>query len=65
MRIELLSYQIFMLCIMHFVFRFNEQVQLLYELLRRAENIKLAPELLEPEPPRLFGDSKYGFKCIF
>lgn len=54
-----------MICIMHFVFRFNEQVQLLYELLRRAENIKLAPELLEPEPPRLFGDSKYGFECIF
>ncbi|ODM94353.1 General transcription factor IIE subunit 1 [Orchesella cincta] len=36
--------------------KFNEQVQLLYDLLRRAEDIKLAPELLEPEPPRNMND---------
>jgi transcription initiation factor TFIIE subunit alpha len=33
--------------------RFNEQMEVLYELLRKAEDIRLAPELLEPEPPRL------------
>lgn len=41
-----------------FIFRFNEQVQVLYEYLRRAEDVKLAPELLEPEPPRSFNDPK-------
>lgn len=30
--------------------RFNEQMEPLYKLLREVENIKLAPELLEPEP---------------
>jgi transcription initiation factor TFIIE subunit alpha len=30
--------------------RFNEQLGTIFELLRKAENIKLAPELLEPEP---------------
>lgn len=30
--------------------RFNEQLQPLFELLRAVENIKLAPECLEPEP---------------
>lgn len=30
--------------------RFNEQLEPLYELLRAVENIKLAPECLEPEP---------------
>lgn len=30
--------------------RFNEQMQPLYELLQQVEDIKLAPELLEPEP---------------
>ena len=29
---------------------FNEQIQPLYELLRECEDVKLAPELLEPEP---------------
>lgn len=30
--------------------KFNEQLEPLYELLRAVENIKLAPECLEPEP---------------
>lgn len=30
--------------------KFNEQLQPLYDLLRAVENIKLAPECLEPEP---------------
>lgn len=30
--------------------RFNEQLQPLYDLLREVEGIKLAPEVLEPEP---------------
>ncbi|XP_055382497.1 general transcription factor IIE subunit 1 [Condylostylus longicornis] len=30
--------------------KFNEQLQPLYDLLREVEGIKLAPELLEPEP---------------
>lgn len=33
--------------------RFNEQMQPLYDLLREVEDIKLAPELLEPEPTDL------------
>lgn len=32
------------------VAKFNEQLEPLYELLRAVENIKLAPECLEPEP---------------
>ncbi|XP_055536484.1 general transcription factor IIE subunit 1 [Wyeomyia smithii] len=30
--------------------KFNEQLQPLYDLLRQVEDIKLAPEILEPEP---------------
>lgn len=30
--------------------KFNEQLQTLYDLLREVEDIKLSPELLEPEP---------------
>ena len=30
--------------------RFNEQIHPLYELLQECEDVKLAPELLEPEP---------------
>ncbi|XP_058057900.1 general transcription factor IIE subunit 1 [Anopheles bellator] len=30
--------------------KFNEQMQPLYDLLRQVEGIKLAPEILEPEP---------------
>jgi transcription initiation factor TFIIE subunit alpha len=30
--------------------RFNEQLQPLYDLLREVEGIRLAPEILEPEP---------------
>lgn len=30
--------------------RFNEQLQPLYDILREVEGIKLAPEILEPEP---------------
>jgi len=37
----------------NFTYRFNEQMQIIFELLQKAEDIKLAPELLEPEPPRL------------
>uniref|UniRef100_A0A336M2K2 General transcription factor IIE subunit 1 n=1 Tax=Culicoides sonorensis TaxID=179676 RepID=A0A336M2K2_CULSO len=33
--------------------RFNEQMQPLYDLLQQVEDIKLAPELLEPEPTDL------------
>jgi len=34
--------------------RFNEQLQIIFDLLQRAENVKLAPELLDPEPPRSY-----------
>lgn len=30
--------------------KFNEQIQPLYDLLRECEDVKLAPELMEPEP---------------
>lgn len=40
-------------------FRFNEQLEIIFDLLRKAENIKLAPELLDPEPPRNFNDPRY------
>ncbi|XP_041353567.1 general transcription factor IIE subunit 1-like [Gigantopelta aegis] len=30
--------------------KFNEQIQPIYDLLRNCEDIKLAPEILEPEP---------------
>lgn len=30
--------------------RFNEQIQPIYDLLRTCEDVKLAPEVLEPEP---------------
>lgn len=30
--------------------RFNEQMEIYFELLRKSENIRLAPECLEPEP---------------
>ncbi|XP_053397649.1 general transcription factor IIE subunit 1-like [Mercenaria mercenaria] len=30
--------------------KFNEQIQPLYDLLRECEDVRLAPELLEPEP---------------
>lgn len=33
--------------------KFNEQMQPLYDLLQQVEDIKLAPELLEPEPTDL------------
>lgn len=33
--------------------RFNEQIEPLFALLREVENIKLAPDLLEPEPKEL------------
>lgn len=39
--------------------KFNEQLQPLYDLLRDVEAIKLAPELLEPEPCSL--DSIRGY----
>lgn len=34
-------------------------MQIIFDLLRKAENIKLAPELLDPEPPRNFNDPKF------
>ncbi|KAH9505572.1 General transcription factor IIE subunit 1 [Bulinus truncatus] len=33
--------------------RFNEQIQPIYDLLRMCEDVKLAPEVLEPEPTDL------------
>lgn len=30
--------------------KFNEQIQVLYKLLKDCEDVKLAPELMEPEP---------------
>jgi hypothetical protein len=33
----------------------------IYELLKKAEDIKLAPELLEPEPPKSANDMTYVF----
>jgi len=32
-------------------------MELVYDLLRKAEDIKLAPELLEPEPPKSANDT--------
>lgn len=44
--------------------RFNEQLEPIYILLREVEGIKLAPEILEPEPVDI--DIKgYEFFCIF
>jgi len=40
--------------------KFNDQMEILYELLRKAEDIRLAPELLEPEPPRNNNDGGDG-----
>jgi len=40
--------------------RFNEQLQIIFDLLQRAENIKLAPELLDPEPPRSYNDQGHS-----
>ncbi|XP_059162243.1 general transcription factor IIE subunit 1-like [Physella acuta] len=33
--------------------RFNEQIKPIYELLKRCEDVRLAPEVLEPEPTDL------------
>lgn len=33
--------------------KFNEQIQPVYDLLQKCDDIKLAPELLEPEPTDL------------
>ena len=33
--------------------RFNEQIQPVYDLLRLCEDVKLAPEVLDPEPTDL------------
>lgn len=43
--------------------RFNEQLQPLYDLLREVEGIKLAPEILEPEPVDI--DTIRGYVITF
>lgn len=43
--------------------KFNEQLQSLYDLLREVEEIKLSPELLEPEPIDI--DTIRGYGIIF
>lgn len=40
--------------------KFNEQLQPLYDLLRQVEDIKLAPEILEPEPVDIDTIRGYG-----
>lgn len=39
--------------------KFNEQIQPLYDLLRECEDVKLAPELMEPEPTDIRSSQKY------
>lgn len=41
--------------------KFNEQLEPLYILLREVEGIKLAPEILEPEPVDINTIKGYGF----
>ncbi|XP_070568179.1 general transcription factor IIE subunit 1-like [Ptychodera flava] len=36
--------------------RFNEEMRPLYDLLRETEDVKLAPEVLEPEPMSVLGE---------
>ena len=36
--------------------KFNEQMEKLYDLLRMVEDIKLAPEVLEPDPVDFFNN---------
>lgn len=38
-------------------------MKVIYDLLEKADGIKLAPELLEPEPPRSSND--FGLVPIF
>ena len=51
--------------------RFNEQIEPLYNLLREVDDIKLAPEILEPEPTDMTEIKKYivffilMFNCLF
>lgn len=44
--------------------RFNEQLEPLYVLLRNVEGIKLAPEILEPEPTDINSIRKYALHSI-
>lgn len=41
--------------------KFNEQLETLYILLREVEGIKLAPEILEPEPVDI--NTIRGYTC--
>ena len=45
--------------------RFNEQIESIYSLLRECEDIKLAPEILEPEPTDIKHLTRYVFKGWF
>lgn len=45
--------------------KFNEQLEPLFVLLRQVEGIKLAPELLEPEPVDISTIRGYDRKMIF
>lgn len=45
--------------------KFNEQLQSLYDLLREVEEIKLSPELLEPEPIDIDTIRGYGINFLF
>ena len=41
--------------------KFNEQIEPLYVLLRDCEDVRLAPELLDPEPVNMKSSQKYVF----
>ena len=44
--------------------KFNEQIEPIYELLREIEDVKLAPEILEPQPTDVLNRNKYAFSAI-
>jgi len=44
--------------------KFNEQMERLYELLRIVEDIKLAPEVLEPDPVDILSNNAMGDKKL-
>merc|ERR1719244_876217 len=44
--------------------KFNEQLEKLYELLRIVEDIKLAPEVLEPDPVDILSNNAMGDKKL-
>jgi len=44
---------------------FNEVVEPFYSILRELDGIRLAPELLEPEPTRILGFELYYTQTLF